>query len=109
MTMPPARQNWIGSRDLETMLDLSDFAIERLHSGLLNDEIRVLARHPAIDEREQDALREDHPAGELQVSEHSVGTHLEPTQDLAHLDGIVDLGPGQLLVAVLGRGAAGHA
>src|SRR5438128_10088435 len=35
MTMPPARQNWVGPRDLETMLDLSDFAIERVHSGLL--------------------------------------------------------------------------
>ena len=35
MTMPPARQNWIGPRDLETMLDLSDFAIERVHTGLL--------------------------------------------------------------------------
>ena len=29
--------------------------------------------------------------------------------DLAQLDGVVDLGPGQFFVAVLGRGAAGHA
>ena len=28
--------------------------------------------------------------------------------DLAQLDGVVDLGPGQFLVAVFGRGAAGH-
>src|SRR5207302_9543096 len=38
----------------------------RLHGGFLNDEVRVLARHPAVDEREQDALRENDPAGELQ-------------------------------------------
>ncbi len=35
LTMPPARQNWIGPRDLETLLDLADFRVETVHSGLL--------------------------------------------------------------------------
>lgn len=34
LTMPPARQNWIGPRDLVGLLELSDFTIERVHSGL---------------------------------------------------------------------------
>jgi len=35
LTMPPARQNWIAPRDLETLLELADFTIETVHSGLL--------------------------------------------------------------------------
>jgi SAM-dependent methyltransferase len=34
LTMPPARQNWIGPRDVIGLLELSDFTVERVHSGL---------------------------------------------------------------------------
>ncbi len=35
LAMPPARQNWIGPRDLQNLLALSDFEIEAMQSGLL--------------------------------------------------------------------------
>ncbi len=35
LAMPPARQNWIGPRDLETLLELADFTVETIHGGLL--------------------------------------------------------------------------
>ncbi len=35
LTMPPARQNWIGPRDLENLLTLGDFTVERMDTGLL--------------------------------------------------------------------------
>ena len=35
IAMPPARQNWIGPRDVENLLYLSDFSVERTDSGLL--------------------------------------------------------------------------
>src|SRR5207253_3466530 len=46
----------------------------------------ILPRHAAIDEREQNALREDDAARELQVGKHALRPHLEAAQDLAHLD-----------------------
>jgi glycosyltransferase involved in cell wall biosynthesis len=33
--MPPARQNWVGPKDIEALLELSDFSVERVHTGLL--------------------------------------------------------------------------
>jgi SAM-dependent methyltransferase len=35
LTMPPARQNWVGPKDIEALLELSDFSVERVHTGLL--------------------------------------------------------------------------
>ena len=35
LTMPPARQNWIGPMDIIGLLELSDFTVERVHPGLL--------------------------------------------------------------------------
>ncbi len=35
LTMPPARQSWIGPHDVVGLLELSDFAVERVHTGLL--------------------------------------------------------------------------
>jgi glycosyltransferase involved in cell wall biosynthesis/SAM-dependent methyltransferase len=35
LTMPPARQNWIGPNDIIGLLELSDFTVERVHTGLL--------------------------------------------------------------------------
>ena len=35
LTMPPARQNWIGPNDIIGLLELSDFTVERMHTGLL--------------------------------------------------------------------------
>jgi glycosyltransferase involved in cell wall biosynthesis len=35
LTMPPARQNWIGPNDVRGLLELSDFTMERAHTGLL--------------------------------------------------------------------------
>jgi len=35
LTMPPARQNWIGPVDAVGLLRLADFEVERVHSGLL--------------------------------------------------------------------------
>jgi glycosyltransferase involved in cell wall biosynthesis len=35
LTMPPARQNWIGPTDIVGLLELSDFSVERMHTGLL--------------------------------------------------------------------------
>jgi len=35
LTMPPARQNWIGPNDIIGLLELSDFTVERVHAGLL--------------------------------------------------------------------------
>ena len=35
LTMPPARQNWIGPNDVTGLLELSDFTVEQVHSGLL--------------------------------------------------------------------------
>ncbi len=34
LTMPPARQNWIGPNDLIDLLELSDFTVEQRHTGL---------------------------------------------------------------------------
>lgn len=34
LTMPPARQNWIGPNDVVELLELSDFAVEHQHTGL---------------------------------------------------------------------------
>jgi SAM-dependent methyltransferase len=35
LTMPPSRQNWIGPHDIGGLLALSDFVVERVHTGLL--------------------------------------------------------------------------
>jgi glycosyltransferase involved in cell wall biosynthesis len=35
LTMPPARQNWISPNDIIGLLELSDFTVERVHTGLL--------------------------------------------------------------------------
>jgi glycosyltransferase involved in cell wall biosynthesis/2-polyprenyl-3-methyl-5-hydroxy-6-metoxy-1,4-benzoquinol methylase len=35
LTMPPARQNWIGPNDIIGLLELSDFTVEQVHTGLL--------------------------------------------------------------------------
>ena len=34
LTMPPARQNWIGPNDVIELLELSDFTVEYQHTGL---------------------------------------------------------------------------
>jgi glycosyltransferase involved in cell wall biosynthesis/SAM-dependent methyltransferase len=44
LTMPPARQNWISPPDIVGLLELSDFAVERVHTGLL-----LPALLPALD------------------------------------------------------------
>src|SRR5690348_3095992 len=59
--------------------------LHRLHRRLLHDEVGVLAGHPAFDEGQQHPLREDDPARKLQVGKHAIRTHLEPPQDLVHL------------------------
>jgi glycosyltransferase involved in cell wall biosynthesis/ubiquinone/menaquinone biosynthesis C-methylase UbiE len=57
LTMPPARQNWIAPRDLVNLLELSDFSLETVRSGLLLPALlpglqgladSVLARTPGI-------------------------------------------------------------
>ena len=57
LTMPPARQNWIAPRDLVNLLELSDFSVETVRSGLLLPAFlpglqgladSVLARTPGI-------------------------------------------------------------
>src|SRR5439155_830365 len=53
-------------------------AVHGFHRSFLHDEVCVLARHSALDEGQQDPLRKDDPAGELQVREHAPGPHLEP-------------------------------
>jgi len=43
---------------LEKLSKTGTVAVERLHRRLLHHEVRILARHAAVDKREQDALRE---------------------------------------------------
>ena len=35
LTMPPARQNWVGPNDIVDLLELSDFTVEARHTGLM--------------------------------------------------------------------------
>lgn len=44
LTMPPARQNWISPPDIVGLLELADFAVERVHLGLV-----LPALLPALD------------------------------------------------------------
>src|SRR5688500_2154898 len=51
----------------------------------LHELVGILPVHAAIDQRKEDLLREDQPAADVEVREHSLGIHDKLTDNLVRL------------------------
>ncbi len=78
---PPATAAPRGSTSAQSTSRNGSPASHAARGRILHDRVGLVAREPALDQRQQHALREDQPAGRVQVLAHAVREHTQPVDD----------------------------